>query len=345
MYMHSRKSLRLPRNQIVFGLSLIFGVMSHIVLATPAALAAPAASATSHEPQCSSYYSSILQKSVEYCVDRSTPDAPYVQGEPVTYFMHGTNGNAHTWVKNNYAPSLETLRNYAIDSGVPLPPMTFVSFNTSPYSFFMDHPFDKNSAYETWLIAEFIPFIEHTLPVCDHKECRGIMGESMGGFGALKTILRHPDMFAAVAAESPALPPFSVRDSVWKWEWFFSHHTVGPIKGLLLIELVRHLMPNTESWNVQNPIYLTENFPENEKYPPIYFDMGGRDGYGFNVGYEILKGLFDQKSIPYTTIFEPTKGHDMWKRHAGDALEFILAHVGQTNGRATTQPTTQASSN
>jgi S-formylglutathione hydrolase FrmB len=276
-----------------------------------------------HQPQCSSYYSDVLNKSVEYCIDRATPNIPMVPGEAVTYFFHGTNGNAKTWMKNDYAAALEKLR----DSGKTLPPMTFVSFNTSPYSFFTDHPYDKNSAYETWFITEFIPYIEKLIPVCNQKVCRGVMGESMGGYGALKTILRHPDMFSAVAIESPALPPFSVREPVLKWEWFFSHHTIGPAMGLVLIHLVRHIMPTEAAWDVQDPIQLTENFPADKTYPPIYFDMGGHDKYGFNVGYEILKNVFDEKGIPYSTIFEPKAGHDMWKRHAGDAIRFMLEHV------------------
>jgi S-formylglutathione hydrolase FrmB len=306
MYTHSRKSL-------LACLTLVFGFVTQ------------AAWADTHQPECTSYYSTMLAKSVKYCIDRSTPDVPYVQGEPVTYFFHGTNGSAKTWMSNNYANSLENLR----ESGKSLPPMTFVSFNTSPYSFFVDHPGDPHSAYETWFMKEFIPYIENTLPVCNRKECRALMGESMGGFGALKTILRYPEMFSVVAVNSPALPAFSVRESVLKWEWFFMHHTVGPIKGLLLIEIVRRLFPNEPSWDDQDPIQLTENFPADRTYPSIYFDMGGRDGYGFNVGYEILKSALDDKKIPYTTIFEPKKGHDMWKRHAGDAIQFVFDHVAQ----------------
>jgi S-formylglutathione hydrolase FrmB len=321
MYMHSRKSL-IANSRTTRTLLSITAVLTLFSQSAMAMGKKP----TVHQPQCASYFSNILSKSVEYCIDRSTPDAPYAAGEPITYFFHGTNGNAKTWMANNYAYSLDQMR----QSGKILPAMTFVSFNTSPYSFFVDHPYDKNSAYETWFLTEFIPYIENLLPVCNHKECRAVMGESMGGFGALKTILRHPDMFSEVAVNSPALPPFSVRDSIAKWEWFFTHHTVGPVKGLLLIELVRHILPTEESWDVQDPIQLTENYPADQTYPPIYFDMGGRDGYGFNVGYEILKGIFDKRGIPYATNFEPKRGHDMWKRHAGDAIQFIFDHLPQS---------------
>ncbi len=64
-----------------------------------------------------------------------------------------------------------------------------------------------------------------------------------------------------------------------------------------------------------------------EQYPPIYFDMGGKDKYGFNIGYGIFKSVLDQRGIPYTTVFEPEANHDMWKRHAADSIRFVIDHT------------------
>jgi S-formylglutathione hydrolase FrmB len=279
---------------------------------------------------CTSYNSPMLGKSVNYCIDRTTPDVPAEEGEPVAYFMHGTNGNATTWTKNDYASALEKLRN----SGEVLPPMTFVSFDTSAYSFFSDHYKNgvlvENQAYETWFITEFVPYIESIYGVCDQRECRAMIGESMGGFGAFKTTLRHIDMFSAIAVNSPALPPFSVRAPLAKWELFFSHHLIGPIEGFLLIEIVRKLFPTEAIWDQNDPIQLTENYDSPYPYPALYFDMGGWDTYGFNVGYHILKSKLDAQNIPYETNYDPHAGHDMWKKHAIDSIRFLIAHVAQT---------------
>jgi esterase/lipase superfamily enzyme len=275
-------------------------------------------------PICSNYHSTLLNKKVNYCVDRTTPNAPFAADEPVTYFMHGTHGSAKTWTKNNYAHSLEQMR----ESSSSLPPMTFVSFDTSAYSFFTDHPNKPHEAYETWFISEFIPFIEANYSVCNHQECRNIMGESMGGFGALKTILRHRDLFNAVAVNSPALPAFSVYAPMSNWIEYFSHQTIGALEGFMLIKIVRSIMPSEASWEAQNPIALSQAMPA-EHYPPIYFDMGGKDNYGFFDGYAILKGVFDQKGISYQTNFDPDATHDMWKFHASDAIQFILDHTVQ----------------
>jgi S-formylglutathione hydrolase FrmB len=297
--------------KIMIALSLLlFGLMSE-----------PRAIAESYRPVCSSYVSTMLQKTIDYCLDRTHPERPPLPGERVTYFMHGTNGSAATWTSNNYANSLSELR----DSGAILPAMTFVSFSTSAYSFFSDHPGDSHLAWETWFTTEFVPYIENKYQLCNEKQCRSIMGESMGGFGALKTILRHSEMFTSIAVNSPALPAYSVWAPLEQWISFFSKHTVGPIKGAFLIELVRKIFPDETIWEENNPIELSQNLPL-DQYPPIYFDMGGKDDYGFNVGYWIFKQVLDQRHVPYTTIFEPNGHHDEWLRHASDSIRFVCAH-------------------
>jgi len=298
---------------------LYFGAIASLMLALT-----PLSFAHSKRKNCFSYDSNLLQKKVNYCVNRTTPNEPYLTQEPVTYFMHGTNGNAKTWYKDDYARALANLQK----GNAPLPHMTFISFDTSRYSFFLDQPGNPRAAYETWFLEEFIPYIESRYSVCNHKECRGLMGESMGGFGALKTILRHPNLFSAVAVNSPALPPFDIHAPKSQWVKFFSHEAIGPVIGFFLIELVRKLMPSETSWESQDPIELSENLAVDE-YPPLYFDMGGRDKYGFNYGYFRLRKVLDARDIPYTTFFEPKAGHDMWKRHAVDSMKFLFAHVGE----------------
>jgi S-formylglutathione hydrolase FrmB len=271
---------------------------------------------------CTTYRSTILERNEPYCVDRSRPDKMPVSGEPVVFFMHGTNGNEQTWEKNGYAEALKELR-----ADPNLPPMTFVSFKTSPYSFYTNSPGHPKKAWETWFMTEFEPMIEQTLDVCRKRECRAIIGESMGGFGAIKTALRHPELFNTIAVNSPALAPFNPRDSVSKWEHYFKQAPIGPLRGLLLVEIVRKIFPTAESYNENDPTLLVRNYSSPYRFPNIYFDMGGKDYYGFNVGYGIFKTELDSREIPYSTIFEPTAGHDMWKRHAKDTILFVSNHL------------------
>lgn len=56
--------------------------------------------------------------------------------------------------------------------------------------------------YETYLIKELLPLIEKRFSTLGLRQGRAILGESMGGYGALMIASRHPDLFAAAASVS-----------------------------------------------------------------------------------------------------------------------------------------------
>ena len=296
-------------------------------------VANPSALADQTYPFCTSYFSDMLQKDVPYCLDRLHPDTPMLKGEAVAYYMHGTHGSAQSWFKNNYSNSLYWLNHHEADSddqNIKQANMTFVSFNTSALSFFSDKPGDLSSPYESWFIKEFIPYIETTYGVCSEQKCRNLIGQSMGGFGALKTSFKYPKMFHAVAVNSPALPPYNIWVRERTWAMYFSRWgRVTPMIGFFLIRVIREIMPTAEDFAANNPIDLAANLPA-DQFPKLYFDMGGRDKYGFEEGYEILAETLDDRKIPYQTVYEPHAHHDMWKRHASDAIQFLIDQQFQT---------------
>lgn len=60
-------------------------------------------------------------------------------------------------------------------------------------------------AAESHLYEELIPVVEHVFGTRTDRGGRGIMGFSMGGFGAMIQGYRHPDRFAFVGALSPTI--------------------------------------------------------------------------------------------------------------------------------------------
>jgi S-formylglutathione hydrolase FrmB len=63
--------------------------------------------------------------------------------------------------------------------------------------------------YETFVMNQLIPLIDANFRTIPDRAHRAIMGESMGGYGALMFTARHPDKFAAAASLSGAV------DSNW----------------------------------------------------------------------------------------------------------------------------------
>ena len=63
----------------------------------------------------------------------------------------------------------------------------------------------EGDAYEDDLIKDVIGLVERTFPVKAERAGRAIGGLSMGGYGAVKLGLKHPELFASVNSHSGAL--------------------------------------------------------------------------------------------------------------------------------------------
>jgi S-formylglutathione hydrolase FrmB len=78
--------------------------------------------------------------------------------------------------------------------------------------------------YEDYIVQDLISDVESRFPVASGADHRAIVGVSMGGFGAVKIALRHPEMFAFAGGISSAIDvpsrPFSIK-RVGQWR----HHS------------------------------------------------------------------------------------------------------------------------
>jgi S-formylglutathione hydrolase len=124
----------------------------------------------------------------------------YASGErhyPVIYLLHGYTGTDRGWTNPSYADLPATmdrlLAHHAIEPMIVVMPNSFNRFGGSWYT---------NSALsggcEDFIVRDVVDYVDahyRTIPVA---RSRGIAGHSMGGYGALRLALRHPDVFTAV---------------------------------------------------------------------------------------------------------------------------------------------------
>src|SRR4029077_1365931 len=64
---------------------------------------------------------------------------------------------------------------------------------------------DNRFRYSDFFLQEFMPQVESRYRVRAGRQARAITGVSMGGYGALRLAFSHPELFAAVSAQSAAL--------------------------------------------------------------------------------------------------------------------------------------------
>ena len=112
---------------------------------------------------------------------------------PVFYLLHGLSDNHTAWTRRT-----------SIERYVQELPIIVVMPN-GERSFYTDALGISNAAFETYIMRDLIGFVDSTLQTIPTREGRVIGGLSMGGYGAMKLALKHPDMFCAAVSHSGAL--------------------------------------------------------------------------------------------------------------------------------------------
>lgn len=111
---------------------------------------------------------------------------------PVVYLLHGGGGGYRDW--SNYSD----VARYAESGLILVMPEGASSYYTNA----VDPPQDR---YEDYIVHDLIGDVQSRFSVAGGRSNRAIVGISMGGFGAVKIALRHPELFAFAAGLSPAI--------------------------------------------------------------------------------------------------------------------------------------------
>jgi len=256
--------------------------------------------------QCTKYRSAMLGRRVEYCIQRSRPERDS-RGEPVFYFMHGIFGDAKRWRSNGYD---ESLRKLLASEGFPA--ATFVTFETSALSYFIDQAGGSRQPFQSWFVQEFMPHIEATTGVCSVRECRGVIGNSMGGLGALHTALRFPGLFGVVAVNSPALLPFNIFEPWEAWKAYIDRHPISRLKGKYFLDDSRRAFGSRENFDAHDPSWIMEHrWSAGDAFPELFMDVGGKDSWGFWEGFFRLKDTLQSRGLAFDAHFEPEGTHEI----------------------------------
>ncbi|HKV76558.1 MAG TPA: alpha/beta hydrolase family protein [Candidatus Sulfotelmatobacter sp.] len=111
---------------------------------------------------------------------------------PVVYLLHGGGGGFRDW--SNYSD----VASFA-EQGLLL---VMPEGESSYYTNAVDPPQDR---FEDYITHDLITDVESKFPAAAGRANRAIIGVSMGGFGAVKIGLRHPDLFSFVGGLSSAI--------------------------------------------------------------------------------------------------------------------------------------------
>ncbi len=229
---------------------------------------------------------------------------------PVLYFLHGLNENETRWAVRGMTDVMldRMIGEGKIGEFIVAIPFGAVSFYTNTR--------DGKEKWEDMVVTEFIPMIESMYRVNATRATRGISGISMGGYGALKIAMKHPEMFGAVSAHSPVLiQDLAAVQSI--------PGRPGRMQAMTqLFDRIYGINQDLTYWEANNPMTLAK---DRSKWNglKIYFDCGTEDEYGFFVGTKQLDELLTKASYPHEAhLYSGNHGWDYALQHTADSLMF-----------------------
>jgi len=119
----------------------------------------------------------------------------------VVYLLHGSGGSFRDW--SNYS-DVARLGN----------PGLILIMPEGDYSYYLNAVDPPGNRYEDYIVQDLLSDVEARFPVAKDRANRAVVGVSMGGFGAVKIALSHPDLFVFAGGLSPAIDVARRRFSI-----------------------------------------------------------------------------------------------------------------------------------
>lgn len=216
---------------------------------------------------------------------------------PVLYFLHDGFGNARTLETSGVAAEIR-----ARMAAKTLPEFLIVAPG-APGSWFSDFR-DGLHLYEEFLTRDLIAEIEMRYRVLDGKSARGITGISMGGYGAFKLALKHPELYGAVSSLSGALIPIG-WDDLPRYN-AFARWTLKRVFG----------STREDNALAANDIWMILGKSHFDASPfAAHLRAGIEDVYGLNGVAAQFGSFLTEHGVPASVVLEPG-GHDWayWRR-------------------------------
>lgn len=210
---------------------------------------------------------------------------------PVLYLLHGLSDDHSAWVRRT------NIERYV--AGMPL----IVIMPDGERSWYTDAVSIPTSAFETFIVRDLVTFVDSIFPTRANRNGRAIAGLSMGGYGAFKLALKHPDMFCAAVSFSGAL-------------YVGRRFGVSETRD----QELRLIFGDSVPANEDIPELIENADPAN--CPALWFDCGTEDPLIDD--NRTLHRLLEEKGFPHHYSERPGQhSWELWDTVVKEALEFL----------------------
>ncbi|QNN58545.1 esterase family protein [Diaphorobacter ruginosibacter] len=228
---------------------------------------------------------------------------------PVMYLLHGNAGNRNDWVvKGKMQGTVDRL----VAQG-DIPPAIYVmpDANTNWYV-------DLKEKMESAFFNDLMPHVEKTYRTINTRDGRVIGGLSMGGYGALRYVLKYPEKFQAAALLSPAIysPEPPTDSSARSVKVFAEPNTDGAYSKAV--------------WTQYNYPPLMDAFLKKGVQVPMYINSGDDDEFMIEAEATNLYSQLRRAKQPAELRIVNGKHEWMvWESTLGDSLKYVFSTVSR----------------
>jgi len=222
-------------------------------------------------------------------------DAEKRGGYPFIIMLHGWSGDETQWKDDSdlqYLCDIYQVLLVLPDGGYD--------------GWWVDSEVTEGRNYDTHIRIEIKAWIVDKFNGARKKSRHGVMGLSMGGFGAFNQVLKYPREYVAGASLS------GVMDITRHTDNWHIYRALGQYEDA------------PGRWEANNPLHLAEK--KATWRSPDMLLICGRDDFAFKENQDIAKQL---KANGYKIKFREEAGthsHDFWKTHVESAIKFIVSN-------------------
>ena len=181
---------------------------------------------------------------------------------PVVYALHGYSIGAEQWSKEIHVPqTIEGAFAQGTKEVIVVLPDSKTIHNGSMYSSSV-----TTGDFEEFIAHDVVAYIDAHYRTIPKRESRGLVGHSMGGYGATRIGMKHSDVFGSLYIMSPCC---------------LSPRQAGPANPELEKTLAEVKTPEDSAklpFGPRAQLATAAAWSPNPKNPPLYLDLPVKDG-------------------------------------------------------------------
>ncbi|MDQ6717273.1 MAG: alpha/beta fold hydrolase [Gemmatimonadota bacterium] len=286
---------------------------------------------------------------------------------PVLYLLHGFGADNTAFIAGHYqdlnirVSMDELIRAGKVKEMIVVTPS---ARNGHDGSFYANSPVTGN--WEDFIVRDLVEYVDTHYRTKATRDARGVAGHSVGGHGALRLAMRHPEIFSAVYAMSPYgigidRAPTPATERAWMTAISISDASQIPKAGfnadLLLAETSTYspdiakpplfvdfpfrvaegqLVPDSAvfaRWNV--PLREVARYAPNLRRERVGFDAGRSDAFTrIPLDVAALDSALSALAIPhFTELYDGNHGNRIHARLEQIVLPFFSATFSDLTSR------------